>query len=134
MLKSLFKSVFVYGLLVSVPATVVDWGIFFFCRKILLWHYILANSISFICGSTVNTMLSRKIAFTSKGYSKEKEITFLYIACIIGFLLSQGFMALFVEIMNLHPTIAKIITTFVVFAANYGMRQFFIFDSKPRWK
>jgi putative flippase GtrA len=79
-------------------------------------------------------MLSRKIAFTSKGYSKEKEITFLYIACIIGFLLSQGFMALFVEIMNLHPTIAKIITTFVVFAANYGMRQFFIFDSKPRWK
>jgi putative flippase GtrA len=134
LLKSHFKSAFVYGLLVSIPATVADWGVFAFGIYVLNWHYVLVSLIAFFCGSTVNALLSRKVAFTSKGRSKEKEMTLLYIASILGYLLNLGFLALFIEIVNLHPMIAKIITTFVVFAANYGMRQFFIFDSKPRWK
>ena len=134
MLKSHFKSAFVYGLLVSIPATIVDWGAFALGIYVLEWHYVLVSLIAFFCGSTVNALLSRKVAFTSKGHSKEKEMTLLYIASILGYLLNLGFLALFIEIVNLHPMIAKIITTFIVFAANYGMRQFFIFDSKPRWK
>ena len=134
MLKSLFKSAFVYGLLVSVPATVVDWGVFAFGIYILNWHYVLVSLIAFFCGSTVNALLSRKVAFTSKGHSKEKEMTLLYIASIVGYLLNLGVLALLIEIAHFSPMVAKIITTFVVFAANYAMRQFFIFDSKPKWK
>jgi len=133
-LKSHFKSVFIYGLLVSVPATVTDWGIFALGIYVIDWHYVLVSVFAFFCGSTVNALLSRKIAFTSKGHSKEKEMTLLYIASILGYLLNLGFLALFIEIMEFSPMIAKIITTFVVFAANYGMRQFIIFDSKPKWK
>jgi len=134
LLKSLFKSAFVYGLLVSVPATVVDWGVFAFGIYILNWHYVLVSLIAFFCGSTVNALLSRKVAFTSKGHSKEKEMTLLYIASIVGYLLNLGVLALLIEIAHFSPMVAKIITTFVVFAANYAMRQFFIFDSKPKWK
>ncbi len=134
LIKSHFKSIFVYGLLVSVPATLVDWGLYSFGIYVLEWHYTLVLSIAFFCGSTVNALLSRKVAFTSKGYSKEKEMTFMYIASIIGYLLNMGVVAFLVEIMNRGEMAAKIIATFVVFAANYGMRQFFIFDSKPRWK
>jgi putative flippase GtrA len=132
LLKSYFKSVFVYGLLVSVPATIVDWGIFALGIHVLNWHYVLVSFIAFFCGSTVNALLSRKVAFISKGRSKEKEMTLLYIASILGYLLNLGVLAFFIEIVNLSPMVAKVITTFVVFAANYGMRQFFIFDSKPK--
>ena len=134
MLKSLFKSAFVYGLLVSVPATIADWGVYAFGIYVLDWHYALVSAMGVFCGTTVNALLSRKVGFNSKGRSKGNEMALLYIAGILSYLLTLGFLALFIEILELSPMIAKIITTFVVFAANYGFRQFFIFDSKPRWK
>jgi putative flippase GtrA len=134
MFKSLFKSAFIYGLLVSVPATIADWSIYALGIYILELHYAIAATMGVFCGTTVNALLSQKIAFNSKGRSKKDEMKLLYIAGAISYFLNLGFLTLFIEIANLSPMVAKIVTTFVVFAANYGFRQFFIFDSKPKWK
>jgi putative flippase GtrA len=133
MFKSIFKSAFIYGLMVSVPATIADWSIYGFGIYILELHYALAAAMGVLCGTTVNALLSRKIAFNSKGRSKKNEMTLLYIAGAVSYFLNLGFLALFIEIANISPMIAKIITTFIVFVANYGFRQFFVFDSKPKW-
>ncbi|MDR1759897.1 MAG: GtrA family protein [Fibrobacter sp.] len=127
------KSAFVYGLLVSVPATIADWGSFALGVDVLRLHYVFSSLLAAFCGATVNAILSRKIAFTSKGRTKKQEMTLLYMTAVVSYFITLGFLAFFIEIVGIEAKLAKVITTFIVFFINYGVRQFFIFDSKPRW-
>ncbi len=133
MIKLFVKSAFVYGLLVSIPATIADWSIFALGVDILRLHYVFSSLLAAFCGATVNAVLSRKIAFTSKGRTQKQEMTLLYTVAVVSYLITLGFLAFFIEIAGVEAKMAKVITTFIVFFINYGIRQFFIFDSKPRW-
>jgi putative flippase GtrA len=127
------RSVLVYGLFVSIPATVADWGIFYVGVKMLDWNYVLVATLGWLMGNGINAFLSQKVAFESKGRSGKSETLLMYVGGVISYLLHLGILSGCVELLALDEMVSKIIATVVTFFFNYGYRQFFVFSAKPKW-
>lgn len=128
------KSILAYGFLVSVPATIAEWGSFALCLYTFGWHYLPASVIAFFAGTSVNSILSRQIGFLSKGRSASHETLLIFITSIGSYALNVGVLSLCVEWLGLGPMIGKVAGTLSAFVANYMLRQFYIFSATPRWK
>lgn len=129
-----FKSILMYGLVVSGLAALAEWSSFAGLVFGLGVHYVPASVIAFLIGTSVNAVLSRSIGFTSRGRSGMQETLLIYVTSAVAFLLNIGAMVLMVEFFGLHVMVGKITGTVAAFFANYLLRQFFIFSSTPRWK
>lgn len=133
-LSKYYKSIFAYGLLVSVPAALAEWSSFALGLYLLDWHYIPSSVLAFLVGTAVNTGLSRVFAFHSRGRSHLHEMLLIYAVSSLTFLLNLAVLAAVVEVLGLPAMLGKVAGTGAAFFANYAARQFFIFSSAPRWK
>lgn len=132
-LRTYFKSLLVYGLLVSGLSALAEWSSFALFLFRLDIHYVPSSVLAFFVGTTINSVLSRKLAFTSKGRKGTHEIALIYATSAIAFLFNLATLTVLVELLDTPPMLGKIAGTVVAFFFNYALRQFFIFSSKPRW-
>lgn len=114
-------------------AALVEWLSFAALFYGVAVHYILASVIAFILGTGANAFLSRQFAFLSKGRSELKEVALIYLVSIFTFLINMATFVVLVELLQAHVMLAKIAGTGFAFFINYLVRQFYIFNSKPRW-
>ena len=92
--------------------------------------YIAAFMLSFVFTFPIGFMLSRYVVFQGSTTTGRSQL-FRYFLTVLGsILLNYIFLKLFVEKFHLYPTVAKIITTFIVIAFSYISQSYFTFKVK----
>lgn len=112
------------SLVVSVIALVVDFGGLIIFKEIFGINYLVAATLSFLLGVTVNYFLSVWWVFADRKLaSKKMEFTIFVIICAIGLGLNLMIISGMVELMHIDYRIAKIVSTIVVFFWNFIARK-----------
>lgn len=106
-------------------AAAVEYGVF------LLLHYqnvrlLIANSASFSAGLFVSFTINRLWVFQSKSYIR-KQFTAYCVLAIINLAVSNAFIAMLVDMLDVLPSIAKFLTMVIIAAWNYVLFSRLIF-------
>jgi len=108
----------------------VNWGVFYFLDYKVGMHYLLAGTLSFFVGATVNFLLCKIIFKSKEGRKKRTEYIMVILAGAIGLGIDLGTTAFCVEILRFPPMLSKIAGTGVAFIFNYASKQFYIFSHR----
>ncbi len=112
------------SLIVSIVALVVDFGGLIFLKEVFNINYLVAATISFLAGVTVNYILSVKWVFADRKLSSRKAEFIIFVGiCTIGLGLNLAIIAGMVQIGHLDYRVAKAVSTVVVFFWNFIARK-----------
>lgn len=127
MMNNLLMQLFKFGL-VGVVATVLDFLFLFLLTEIFGMYYLFSAAASFVLSTLFNYVASMRFVFNSKFTKDEKtkELLLFTILSVIGLLLNQFLMWLFVEKIALYYMLAKIVATFFVMAWNFISRKIWL--------
>ena len=130
LIKKLFEKEFIRFGFVGGVSTLVDWTIFFILAITINLNYQIAVVSSYLCGAIVNYTLNKLITFksTSKKIAHQFGI-FIGIATISLFA-SMGLMFTLIELATLDKMTSRIITTGIIFIANYFLHKHITFNKK----
>lgn len=99
----------------------------FFLGAVAVKPHVMAFLMSFVISFPTGFYLNRYVVFTGsilKGRVQLFRYLLLVIICII---LNYVFIKLFVEQFDIYPTVAKILTTFIVVTFSYVTQRYFTF-------
>ena len=118
---------FMFGV-VGVLATVLDFLFLYLFTDVFGIYYLLSAAVSFVLSTLFNYVASMRFVFSSKFNKdeKSKEVLLFVILSVIGLLLNQFLMWLFVEKITLYYMLAKIVATFFVMAWNFISRKIWL--------
>ena len=114
-------------------SALVEWAVFSLLEYLLDMPYLLATILEFIFSTTTNWFLGRTFTFKESAYKdkKGKEIFLVFLVSAIGLGFNLLLMYLFVDVFgmntNLLKTIAKILSTGIVFIWNFLSRKLWIY-------
>ena len=114
-------------------SALVEWAVFSLLEYLLDMPYLLAIILAFIFSTTTNWFLGRTFTFKESAYKdkKAKEIFLVFLVSAIGLGFNLLLMYLFVDVFgmntNLLKTIAKILSTGIVFIWNFLSRKLWIY-------
>ena len=115
-----------YGL-VSVVALACDYGLLVALSAAGL-HYLLAATASFTLGMVVAYALSIRFVFARRrALTREAEAAGFFAVGLLGLLLTQALLYVFVSHLGLSVGVAKVPTTGIVFAFNFLCRRGLVF-------
>lgn len=122
LMKQIVKFVFVGG-----TATLLDYGIFWYLVYPLGMYHQFAATIAFVIATFYNYYMSMKFVFTSKfeKHEKHKEMVAFFVLSGIGWLITVGGLAIFVDWLKMDPMIGKIIVGVFVMAFNFVSRKIY---------
>ena len=115
-------------LLVGGASALTDWALFAFILYALEFHYLLAGALSFTIVTAANYYMSAKFVFGTGRRSLRQRVTLLYVVSIVGLFFNLGLLTLGIDLLELHPMVAKILATGIVFGWNFSLRYYFIFQ------
>ncbi len=124
------RELVLYGL-ASALALGVDWGLLLLLTKLGV-NYLAASAVGFTSGIGVTYALSVSVVFRHRPVADRRRefIGFLGVG-LAGLVLTQGLMALWVEMLRMTPGLAKIPTAGIVFVFNFAVRRALLFRA-PR--
>lgn len=116
------------SLVVSAIALIVDFGSLVFMAQEMGIHYLVAATIAFGFGVTVNYILSVKWVFASRKLaSRHHEFTIFVIITAIGLGLNLLIIAGMVELLKADYRVGKVVSTIIVFFWNFLVRKKLLF-------
>lgn len=128
--SNLFMQIIKFGF-VGGTAFVIDAGILFLLTEFLGIHYLISGAISFTVSVIYNYILSIKWVFDAKkDTNKTQELVVFIGLSVIGLLINQLFMWLFVDLLHIYYMLSKIVATAIVMVYNFITRKLFI-ERKP---
>ena len=113
--------------LVGGASALTDWALF---ALFLYWgelQYLVSGSLSFIVATAANYYMSIRFVFGTGRRSLKQRVTLLYFVSLVGMAINLALLTLGIDLLDLHPMIAKILATGMVFAWNFLLRYFYIF-------
>ena len=121
-----FRYIFVGG-----ASFIVDWSLLQIIEAFGVYH-LIAGIFSFVAGLCVNFALSKLLVFSKKSDKKQaaKEFTVFGIIAVFGLIITEGLMWIFVDKMNIHIAIAKIIAAGIVLFWNFFMKKLLLYRKK----
>lgn len=127
MMNNLLMQLFKFGL-VGVVATILDFLFLFLLTDVFGMYYLFSAAVSFVLSTLFNYVASMRFVFNSKFTKDEKtkELLLFTTLSVIGLLLNQFLMWLFVEKIALYYMLAKIVATFFVMAWNFISRKIWL--------
>ncbi len=114
-------------------SALVEWAVFSLLESVANLPYLLATVLAFLVSTTVNWLLGRTFTFRQSAYTENrgKEAFLVFLVSGIGLLFNLLLMTLFVEVLGLNThllkTVAKILSTGIVFLWNFCARKFWIY-------
>ena len=123
-------------------ATVVSWVAYLVARDAFISHLfpgedttiaLISNLISWIIAVLFAYVTNRTFVFKSEATEKDAVIKefFSFIGSrVTTFLIDEGMMFIFVDIVKMNDIIAKVIVSFVVIVLNYVFSKLFVFKNK----
>jgi Predicted membrane protein len=128
-LKSLLPK-FIQYFFAGLFCAFVNWGVFYFLYDKQEIFYLLAATLSFLVGATVNFLLCKIIFKSKEGRKKTTEYIMVVLTGAIGLGIDLAVTAFCVEILSLHKMVSKIAGTGVAFIFNYASKQFYVFSHR----
>jgi len=93
-------------------------------------HYLLAATLAFLTGVACTYVLSIRWVFAYRSNERRDiELTIFALVGVVGLLLTNLFMFLFVDVFSMLYFIAKPLVTIIVFSWNFGARKYLLFRS-----
>ncbi len=112
------------SLAVSVVALIVDFGLLIVFKELFGINYLVAATMSFLAGVTVNYYLSIWWVFAERKLTSRKaEFIIFVVICTIGLGLNLAIIAGMVQVGHLDYRVAKGVSTIVVFFWNFIARK-----------
>lgn len=124
-LLQLFRYCFVGG-----GAFLIDFGLYCLLGWLGL-HYLLAGVFSFLLGFIFNFGVSRRLIFhySVQGADKVKELFAVIIISVIGLVLTEIFLFVGADLLQLDFRVSKIIASILVLFWNYAIRKLFVYKN-----
>lgn len=118
----IFKFVIVGGI-----ATIIDWFVYYILYNFLHVPPLIANILSFSVSVIYNYNASVRWVFdVNKDKSKKKMFIEFMIFSILGLLLSELLLWIFIDLLTINAMISKIIATAIVMVFNFITRKIFL--------
>lgn len=91
-------------------------------------NYLVSNIFGFCCGLLVSYLLCVRWVFARRRLSvPSQEFAIFALLALVGLGLNEGTMWAVVELAEQHYLIAKVVSTGIVFAINFGMKKVVLF-------
>jgi len=120
--------IFIKYFLVGGFAAFIDISLFITFLHVLLIKWFWAALISFIVATAVNYLLSVQYVFESGvRFEKRNEVTLVFLVSGVGLVLNQLILFFGISILDIHPLLAKLFSTAIVFFWNFTVRSKIIF-------
>lgn len=131
---------FLRSVVVGGIASLVDISLFSMGVNLLGINHIAANTFSFVFGLLVNYYLSREWVFNQKIHNARKDFMLFALIGVIGLILSNFLLFIFVDFRILYLLLAtpnsrivkpaaKVIVVAIVFFWNFFARKKFVFSN-----
>lgn len=117
-------------------AAIVEWVCFSLFVSVIGLPYLLATVLAFVFSTTANWILGRIFTFKESAYKEKrvKEVGLVFFVSAIGLGFNMLLMYLFVDVIgmksNLQQTIAKVLSTGIVFIWNFLSRKLWIYRDR----
>lgn len=114
-------------LIVGGIATIIDWIVYY-----ALYHYghlspLIANILSFSFSVIYNYYASIKwVYIVDKTKNKKKMFIVFMILSIIGLLITELLLWIFIDYLKIHSMLSKIIASMIVMIFNFTTRKLFL--------
>lgn len=114
-------------------SALVEWTVFSALEYLLDLPYLLATVMAFFVSTATNWFLGRKFTFKDSGYKGKKltEIVLVFFVSAIGLVFNLALMYMFVSVLkmntNLLKSVAKVLSTGIVFIWNFLSRKLWIY-------
>ena len=92
--------------------------------------YIAAFMLSFCITFPIGFLLNRYVVFQGSVIAGRIQLFRYGVTVVVSILLNYLFLKLFIEGLGLFPTVAKILTTFIVVGFSYLSQSYFTFKVK----
>ena len=113
--------------IVGGSAFLIDYGIMIALTELLGINYLISNGISFTVSVIYNYILSINWVFdVSRERSGKKEFVCFMVLSIIGLVINQILMWVFVDAARIYYMAAKILVTAIVMVYNFVTRKIFL--------
>ncbi len=120
----LFRYTLVGGLAFS-----IDFGTLFIFTEYFHVYYLVSAGIGFLCGLTVNYILSVIWVFNKRTLeSRLFEFLLFSFIGIVGLGLNEIFMWILTDFLMIYYLISKVITTIIVYLWNFFARKYILFN------
>ena len=124
--KKLIAQFMKFGI-VGVIAFLIDYGLMVALTEFFGVSYLISNTISFTVSVVFNYVASMRYVFERRDdMSRRREFIIFVVLSIIGLILNDLFMWLFVSVWFIDYRIAKIIVTVLVAIWNFVTRKIFL--------
>lgn len=125
-LKKLIAQFMKFGI-VGVIAFLIDYGLMVALTEFFGVPYLISNTVSFIVSVIFNYVASMRYVFERRDdLSRRREFIIFVVLSVIGLILNDVLMWLFVSIWFVDYRIAKFIVTFLVAIWNFVTRKIFL--------
>lgn len=114
----IFKFVVVGGI-----ATLIDWAIYYILFNYFHIFPLISNIISYSISVIYNFIMSVKWVFDTKNKSMKRLLLEFIILSLIGLIISEFIIWLFLELLSFNSFIAKILSTLIVMVINFVLRK-----------
>ncbi|MBN2545292.1 MAG: GtrA family protein [Spirochaetes bacterium] len=112
-------------------AFIVDYSLLLILKEIFGFHYLVANTISFISALFVNYFICKIWTFKLyKGNNKYFEFFVFFITSFIGLLINDFSLWFIKEKIYIDYRIAKVFATIIAFVWNFLSKKFILFNDK----
>ena len=125
-MKKLIAQFMKFGI-VGVIAFLIDYGLMVALTEFFGVPYLISHTISFTVSVVFNYVASMRYVFERRDdMSRHREFIIFVVLSIIGLILNDLFMWLFVSVWLIDYRIAKIIVTVLVAIWNFVTRKIFL--------
>lgn len=111
----------------GVIATAIDWAIFYVLVYKVQMDPLIAQIFSFLVSTIFNYWSNTKWVFNpTKDKTRRRLVTEFFVLSAIALGLSEGLLALFINVMGVNDMLAKVITTAITMVFNFVTRKLFL--------
>ncbi len=124
--KELLIQIFKF-LIVGGTATIIDWIIYYLLYNYINLSPLIANILSFSISVVYNYYISIKWVFNVNNEKNKRNVFIGFIVLsIIGLLITELLLWIFINILGINIMLSKIISTIIVMIFNFITRKIFL--------
>lgn len=117
----------------GVIATAIDWAIFYVLVYPVQMNPLIAQIFSFLASTLFNYYSNTKWVFdTTKNKTRRRLMTEFFILSAVSLGISEGLLALFINVFNMNDMLAKIVMTAIIMVFNFVTRKLFLEERKRK--
>ena len=114
-------------IVVGICATLIEWLVFYVGLNLLAVHYIFAATISFTVASSVNFVCNKYWNFENESTALARQYLVHFSIGLTGLCLTYALLYSMIEIIGLHPMLAKIISSGLLAFYSYSAHKHITF-------